>query len=1073
VSVGTRARAGYKINAGCKEVEDARRILTVHERLASEVEYSTILDLLSTLQGFSGSAILNRTEYQLECIRKIESETEVESLEVLLDIVAHIKGHGGLDRMRHVRMLERQLPSQKSIPELSEMLEQCSVLTKTTSMVAAEGILYAENALHKGESDFDTIVEHLKVCDGMFGSPALERARRAVAAEEALRSCASDSSSHHVKELLRDCEFVTGSQVINQAKRRARLHQELQGWVPFCLIRSLAQKIGQGFDTGAEQGAQNSTGIHTKSCKQRVQDLFAEFDTDKSGYIDREEMQTAFDRMGVRLTEREVDNLMSMADEDGTGEIDVLEFSDLIDSMLAKLNSIHSEDDEIQKIASIMEELEGVHEASSHADDAQAIHEARFKIQMHSLENETHADTIRNFFSEYQDMLTSYTFLPEHVIERQGWVDSEDRIRSLLKSKSTGTPVVIAKRELWEAVQNCGALSGSLVLTRARRILDAENKLLFETNVHQLITLLKICGVLHGSPAVLNAKRLVSAEAALAALMDGTACCTMHEIQSAVNLCDNLQGSVVIDKAKSVILCEAVLESETRSPIIRCILALCECVRDSRIIDRCRSTIATEWSIAVHEPSSELTSLDDPIEFMMTEVMRQSLEVAKAESLKLLRALASNVQVPVLRLSYEIVNVDTLWEVMQKCDGITESPVLDHAALILLALDALPWTLDLEGMNMIKRAIIKEMGGHYMERHRMQAKLMLIFERMDGDGSGILSKHELDKAFFELGVNMLPADIDFLFQKYDTDNSGAVNFEEFENMTYDLLRGNKWTNSTNSSDIRQHLQVCGHMRSGMLSDRVTSTSAWIAAEDQLIEGIASHKLLIDTVERCGALTGSDILEKSVAILQAADEIKYATHAADIQALINICGHLDGPEHMIERKRWLVAEERLYTLNYDKPFTEWLPCPYADLCDMVEQCGGLEESTALVNATKVLKAEAQLSLVKDVPTLRSLLKVCGHLTGSSSIASRRKALKAYSSLLGTRDVVRLQQLLKDCSSFEPCYLIRSIEELLNREAQMKNCFSEENLRVGISILSAKISGSKNLSVALRRYGKFQR
>lgn len=159
MSAGTRARAGYKINASCKEIEDARRILAVHEQLASEVEYSAILDLLSTLQGFSGSAILNRTKYQMECIRKIESERDVESLDVLLDKVAHIKGHVGLDRMRHVRMLERQLPSQKSIPKLSEMLEQCSVLTKTTSMVAAEGILYAENALRKGETDFDTIVK--------------------------------------------------------------------------------------------------------------------------------------------------------------------------------------------------------------------------------------------------------------------------------------------------------------------------------------------------------------------------------------------------------------------------------------------------------------------------------------------------------------------------------------------------------------------------------------------------------------------------------------------------------------------------------------------------------------------------------------------------------------------------------------------------------------------------------------------------------------------------------------------------------------------------------------------------
>ena len=1043
------------------------------EQLASEDHYSTILDLLAKLQGFSGSAILNRAKYQMECIQQIEVETDVESLDKLLEEVAHVKGHTGLDHMRHVRTIERELPTQKSIPKLAEMLEQCTCLIKTASMVAAEEILYAENELVKGESNFDTIVQCLQVCDGMVDSPALERARRAVTAEAALRSCTSESVSNYVKELLRDCEFVTGSHVIDQTKRKAELHKELQDWVPFSLIRSLAQKIGQAFDSEADELAEtNSTSMHTKKIGQKVQDLFAEFDADNSGYIDREEMQAAFDRMGVRLTEREVDNLMSMADEDGTGEIDVLEFSDLIDSMLAKLESIQSADDEIDKISGIMKELEEVHATSAHADDAQAIHEARFKIQMHSLQDVTHVDAIRTFFSVYEDILASSAFLPDHAIERQRWLDSEDRIRSLLKSKSTGT-VVIAKRELWEAVQNCGALTGSLALTRARRILDAENQLLFETRIHRLVALLKICGVLHGSPAVLNARRLVSAEAAIPILMDGTACCTMHEIESAVNLCDNLQGSVVIDNAKAVILCEAVLESETRSPMIRRVLSLCECIRDSRIIDRCRSKIATESSIAVQESGSEPARLDDSLEFMMTAEMCQSLEVARPENLKLLRALVSKVQVPVLRLSLEIVNVDELWEVIQKLEGITESPVLEHAERILAALEKLPWAHDLEGMNMIKRAIIKELGGEFMERHRMQAKLLLIFERMDQDGSGILDKHEIDKAFFELGVNLLPQDIDYLFEKYDTDNSGTVSFEEFEEMTYDLLHGTKWTNSTDSSDIRQLLQVCGHMRTGILSDRVTCGRAWIAAEDELKGGIYSHELLIDAVRRCGALTGSDILQQSVAILKAADEIKYATRAEDMQALINVCGHLDGPEHMLERKRWLAAEERLYILNYDKPFAQWLSCNYVDLSNMVEQCGGLEESTALVNSTKVLKAEAQLSLVKDVPTVRSLLKICGHVTGSTSIASRRKALQAHSSLLATRDLATLKRLLNECSSLESCYLIRSIEELLIREEQMRDCFSEEDLRVGISILSSRISGSKNLSVAMKRYSKFQR
>jgi hypothetical protein len=49
----------------------------------------------------------------------------------------------------------------------------------------------------------------------------------------------------------------------------------------------------------------------------------------------------------------------------------------------------------------------------------------------------------------------------------------------------------------------------------------------------------------------------------------------------------------------------------------------------------------------------------------------------------------------------------------------------------------------------------------------------------------------------------------------------------------------------------------------------------------------------------------------------------------------------------------------------------------------------------------------------------------------------------------------------------------MQELLDWDARMKDCYSEEELRLGISILSARISGSKNVWTAMKRYGKFQR
>jgi hypothetical protein len=160
------------------------------------------------------------------------------------------------------------------------------------------------------------------------------------------------------------------------------------------------------------------------------------------------------------------------------------------------------------------------------------------------------------------------------------------------------------------------------------------------------------------------------------------------------------------------------------------------------------------------------------------------------------------------------------------------------------------------------------------------------------------------------------------------------------------------------------------------------------------------------VGECGALTGSAFLDESMQILKAANEAEYATDLSTIQGLVDVCGHLDGPEHMLQRKRWLTAEERLCSLNYDKGFQEWISCPYALLTECVEECQGLENSVALGNARKVLAAEARLSSVSDEPTLKACLKICGHLTNSSMIEARRKALQARARYCPETDLMRI-------------------------------------------------------------------
>lgn len=74
---------------------------------------------------------------------------------------------------------------------------------------------------------------------------------------------------------------------------------------------------------------------------------------------------------------------------------------------------------------------------------------------------------------------------------------------------------------------------------------------------------------------------------------------------------------------------------------------------------------------------------------------------------------------------------------------------------------------------------------------------------------------------------------------------------------------------------------------------------------------------------------------------------------------------------------------------------------------------------------------------------------------------------------THDIARIRQLMEECSQLKPCYLIKCMQELLDWDARLRDCYSEEELRLGISILSARICGSKNVWAAMKRYGKFQR
>ena len=61
-----------------------------------------------------------------------------------------------------------------------------------------------------------------------------------------------------------------------------------------------------------------------------------------------------------------------------------------------------------------------------------------------------------------------------------------------------------------------------------------------------------------------------------------------------------------------------------------------------------------------------------------------------------------------------------------------------------------------------------------------QSKLRQLFDSIDADGSGLLDKDELAVLAAKLGRTLGPAELDSAMTEMDTDQSGEVDFEEFE-----------------------------------------------------------------------------------------------------------------------------------------------------------------------------------------------------------------------------------------------------------------------------------------------------
>ena len=85
-------------------------------------------------------------------------------------------------------------------------------------------------------------------------------------------------------------------------------------------------RLGTARSAGPPTRAMNRMIDHLVQRKAVLTKMFVQYDADNSGTIDRAELGAALADLGLRLSEEELDGVMSRLDSDGNGEVDLVEF---------------------------------------------------------------------------------------------------------------------------------------------------------------------------------------------------------------------------------------------------------------------------------------------------------------------------------------------------------------------------------------------------------------------------------------------------------------------------------------------------------------------------------------------------------------------------------------------------------------------------------------------------------------------------------------------------------------------------------------------------------------------------
>jgi len=92
----------------------------------------------------------------------------------------------------------------------------------------------------------------------------------------------------------------------------------------------------------------------------------------------------------------------------------------------------------------------------------------------------------------------------------------------------------------------------------------------------------------------------------------------------------------------------------------------------------------------------------------------------------------------------------------------------------------------------------------YMERVEIE-KLRMAFDQIDANGSGTISTKELDALLRKMGITLDKPGVDRMLTKYDADNSGELEFQEFAAMMVDIKKLRR-KRRTDSEKVRKAIE---------------------------------------------------------------------------------------------------------------------------------------------------------------------------------------------------------------------------------------------------------------------------